>query len=69
MTVYQKLRDAGVPIDNHYSDLYCEASLLSKTILDETKTGYSAFTNQNDGKLWYEIPFAFDPYWERRETH
>lgn len=75
---YQRLKEAGVPLDNHESDLYAKVTPESTIII----TGYenvrkvtgkgaplnvSTFKSNIDGTLWYDIPFAFDPWWEARK--
>jgi hypothetical protein len=67
MTIYQRLKAAGVPLDNHYSDLYAQVTPVSTAIIKASgsKTA-SQFRSQIDGQLWWDIPFAYDPYWEQR---
>lgn len=72
-TLYQRLTEAGCETSNHESDLYVRYDDTAKTIIDEYRkenglTGWglcSFFTNQVEGGRWIDIPFAFDPFWER----
>ncbi len=69
-TIYAQLVAAGVPVDNHYSDLYALVTDESAKIV----RGYSCassvrrFRSNIDGKQWFDIPFAFDPYWEAKQN-
>lgn len=69
MTLYEELKAAGVEIDHHESDLYFECTAESTQILDRHRSRTaraSAFTSKTTQRLWYEVPFAYDPYWEKR---
>jgi hypothetical protein len=70
MSIYQELIAAGIPIANHESDLYAKVTPESKAILGkyEHKGNLSTFLNQVEGGLWYEIPFAFDPFWRSHQA-
>lgn len=69
-TIYKQLKAAGVPLDSHASDLYAKVTPESVPIVDQRRkrdhATISTFINQIDGCRWYDIPFAFDPYWEAR---
>jgi hypothetical protein len=62
---YEKAQKAGIPMDNHYSDLYLLVCPKSKELIAEYpyKQSVSTFLNQIDNNLWFEIPFEFYPYW------
>lgn len=67
-TIYEALTDAGVQLDNHYSDLYALATEDCIRIVAEYRKGatigpVSTFISNIDGKRWYDIPFAYMPYW------
>jgi hypothetical protein len=68
MSLYERLKAAGVPLDNHESDLYALATPEAVRILathpdtHHTRT----FVSQLDGQLWLDIPFAYTPWWEAR---
>jgi hypothetical protein len=68
-SLYGDLLAAGVPMDNHESDLYFLDTPTSRAIL--ARYPYSAkissrFTNARDCAIWWEAPFAFLPWWEAR---
>ena len=76
-SIYKVLMDAQVPetdIDNHYSDLYVRATPQNTELL---KRYYEAngvnrlpkkFHSKLDNDEWYDIPFAYNPYWEEMMT-
>lgn len=73
MSIYTKMLEAGCTIDHHESDLYVLATQASGKILDEHCRdlglySYSSFNSEVDGKLWFEIPFSYDPWWEHRAS-
>lgn len=72
-SLYQCFLDGGIPpeeIDHHYSDLYVKVSISSKRILEDYQknSGVRCFAEvfkANDGSgYWYDIAFAYDPFWE-----
>lgn len=74
MSLYTELIEAGIDTSNHESDLYFPASPEALSILDRhptQKANATRFHNQappNVGQLWVDVPFAFDPWWEMRQT-
>lgn len=53
-------------IDHHNSDLYLKRTPASAALvgrLDSTVL-LSVFRSQIDGRIWYELPFCFTPFWE-----
>ena len=71
MTIYQQMKAAGVPMDSHQSDLYAKVTDESRAIVDayEFKANVKTFTSTYayGPGLWYDIPFAFDPFWQNKE--
>ena len=67
-TLYGDMLAAGVSLDNHESDLYAKITPESQAIVGayKFKSNVRTFRSQIDGTLWYDIPFAFLPWWERR---
>lgn len=69
MTLYEELIAAGCQVEGHNSDLRVKATPESKRIVD-AHCGIgrlfkaSIFPCQITGEAWYEIAFAFDPFWE-----
>lgn len=66
-TVYQMLVAAGIPVENHYSDLYVQATPEALDIVRKAGKRCESFVHQIHGNRWLDIPFSFDPYWEMVE--
>lgn len=68
MTIYQELKQAGVKTSNHESDLRAQITPESEAIVNnyKFKNNVTRFINQIDKTQWFDIPFAFDPWWEKR---
>ena len=66
-TVYARLLAAGVPLDHHESDLYAKITDDSTRILaaDRSLAHVRRFVSAIDGQLWFDIPFAYQPFWDR----
>ena len=68
MSLYNELVEAGVEIDHHESDLYCQVSKESTAVLARHPClAKSTFIHQRTGTRWYDIPFMFDPWWRKRQ--
>lgn len=67
MSIYQELKAAGVPVDSHESDLYAKVTPESIKIIQEYrfKGNVTRFRSQIDGTSWYDIPFMYDPFWDK----
>lgn len=76
-TLMQHLLDAGYPAEeifHHESDLYIFATQKTKRIVSEwckendysTELFMKLFHDNITGKLMYDIPFQYDPYWEEK---
>jgi len=63
MSIYTEMKEAGLEMDNHESDLYVEDSLKAREILAKYENKSSTFFNC-DGKVWIDIPFMYDPFWD-----
>ena len=69
MTIYDKAKELGIPMDNHESDLYLPVNDKTRILVNNyVAKGGSAttFISQVDNKRWYDIPFAYLPWWEKR---
>jgi hypothetical protein len=65
MTIYEQLKAAGVPLSNHESNLYAKVTPESQRIIGRVTTA-TVVHSRIDGELWYDIPFAYDPWWIKR---
>ena len=63
-SIYEQLKRSNVKLDSHFSDLYAEKNETSQEILEgyEYLGSVTEFTS-DDGTIWYDIPFCFDPWW------
>jgi len=68
MDIYEQLKNANIPLDHHESDLYAKVTPESQKILTTYKyrAQVTTFKSQIDNELWYNIPFAFTPFWESK---
>ncbi len=70
MSLYTDLKAAGVPLDSHESDLYAKATPEAKNIIEgwhDYAHSAKMFKSQIDGEWWFDIPFAFEPFWEAKQ--
>ena len=75
-SVYGLLRSAGTPerdISHHFSDLYVRVTPRNTELLRRyyeaqgiSKMPETFRSNIPGEGYWYDIPFAYDPYWEER---
>lgn len=73
MNIYDQMKAAGVQIDSHESDLYVPVneqttSILMSNIGLKGRLSSMKFVSQIDGKVWYDIPFAYQPWWDARAS-
>ena len=70
-SVYEQLKEAHIQLDNHGSDLYARVNEVSKAILKAYRLKEQVHTfRDNDGKgdMWFDIPFAYEPFWDRKPS-
>jgi hypothetical protein len=67
-SIYEQLKEANIPLDSHESDLYAKVTPESEKIISEYKfkDNVSRFKDNINHQMWFDIPFAFRPYWEKR---
>lgn len=70
MTIYKKAL-ATIPekdIAHHESDLYLRKTPETEKLIDEYKfkNNVSVFRDAIDHVLWYEVPFAYEPFFIER---
>ena len=65
MSIYEKMIEAGIIPEHHCSDMYVRVTAKTKEIVNEYehKDNVRIFSDSVDGKAWYDIPFAYDPFW------
>lgn len=65
MSLYTDLKSKGNKLDSHCSDLYVRATSKALAIIKAHGHCFSRFIAQDDKQLWFDVPFAYDPYWEK----
>lgn len=67
-TLFAEIVAAGIEHDHHESDLYLPRTAAVLEILARhplQKSNATSFRNQIDGKPWLDVPFAFQPFWDK----
>ena len=66
--LYNAILAAGIPHSSHESDLYIPVTEETTKLLApyQFRGNVQMFNSNKDGKLWYDIPFAYMPYWEAK---
>jgi hypothetical protein len=69
MNIYQEIKDLGVKIDHHESDLYVPVTTETTKLINkyEFKNNVKSFVCNIDKKTWYDIPFAYSPFWDNKQ--
>jgi len=65
-TIYAAMLAIGADMSNHESDLYVTVTPEVVGLLEGYTDGYTSFYSNIDGKLNYEFPFAYTPWWDAR---
>jgi len=66
VSLYDELLAAGVPLDNHESDLYVKDTPEARAILAKHGKRAAPFVNQIDHTIWFDVPFMYEPFWRAR---
>lgn len=77
MQLMDMLREAGYPegeMFHHESDLYVFVNTLTANVIGRwlDERGYSdkrmvdVFRDKKTGRLMYDLPFQYTPYWEEK---
>jgi hypothetical protein len=64
-TLYDECLEAGFDLDHHESDLYIKDCQAVRTLLNQRGREFTQFTSQVDGKIWLDVTFAYQPYWDK----
>lgn len=69
MNIYKEVVKRNIPHQSHESDLYIPVTDETRQLLTEYeyRANVTIFINQVEGGPWYDIPFAYAPFWEKRE--
>lgn len=66
MSIWTEVEARGIPYDTHESDLYIPVNDETRALVRGSGLKYTAFFSSTDHKMWYDIPFAYEPWWEKR---
>lgn len=68
MNIYEQMKKAGVPLDHHESDLFVKITPRSRQIVQdyEHKENVTVFPHQETKELWFDVPFAYQPFWDAK---
>lgn len=66
--LYNQIVALGIEHSNHESDLYIPVNDQTRELIKgyEFKSNVTMFKSSIDGKPWYDVPFAYLPYWESK---
>lgn len=71
-SIYETFKFAGCRVAHYESDLYVKSDPLSRRVVREMVeaeriTRHPCLFAATDGSgFWYELPFAYDPWWEEK---
>ena len=55
-------------LDHHESDLYVRDTPLVRALVRQFGLNSSYFTSKVDNQRWIDVPFAYEPYWEKKAS-
>lgn len=66
MNIFEEIKKAGVEYSSWKSDLYFPKNKMTDEIVSryEFKSKVTTFKDNVTGNTWYDVPFAYDPFWE-----
>lgn len=65
MTIYEAMKEAGVPIEHHETDLYVPVTPVTRAIISNYEHKKIVSTFVSEGRFWFDIPFAYTPAWKK----
>ncbi len=73
VNIYDALKFAGCRISHHEADLYVKVDKVSRRVIREAAEDGrlpnpqpTLFKADDGSGFWWEIPFAYEPFWEKR---
>lgn len=65
--IYAEMLAAGVALDSHESDMYAEVTPASRAIVAryQHRDNVRTFTDAVTGKLMFDVPFSYRPFWNQ----
>lgn len=69
MNIYDEVIKQKIEHSSHSSDLYIPVNDETKKLVSqyEHKGNVTIFSSAIDGKPWFDIPFAYEPFWPNAE--
>ncbi len=67
--IFHAVLSSGTPYASHETDLYIPVNEKTRKLIEdyEFKSNVTTFTNQVEGGIWYDIPFAYLPAWDCKQ--
>lgn len=67
--LWEYVKTSGIEWSCHASDLYIPVNDDTRKLICryDFKCNVTSFFSHTDKKRWYDIPFAYHPFWERVE--
>ncbi len=64
--LFEHCKAAGIDIGYHESDLYIPVNEITQALIAQYdfKSSVIPFISQIDGMRWYDVPFAYLPFWK-----
>jgi len=65
---YKTLKDLVPPgdLDHHESDLYVRDTPVARVVIRQFGMNSSRFKSDLDGQWWIDVPFAYEPFWDKK---
>ncbi len=67
-TIFDEIKAGGIEFDHHFSDLYIPVNDTTKELVKKYfgSAKIPTFISTFDKSLWYDIPFAYSPFWDMK---
>jgi len=68
-SIYAQVIERGIQHSQHESDLYLPVNTETMALIKDYRfrSNVTTFRSNIDGKLWYDVPFAYLPFWEAKK--
>jgi hypothetical protein len=67
MDLFKEIVSRGIQYDHHESDLYIPLTQETIRLVKNYNVDAERFVSNIDGKVWFDIPFAYTPFWEKKQ--
>ena len=68
MCFYDEVIRRGIKHDHHESDLYVPVTAETTKLINDCNVHAHTFKSELDGKLWYDLPFLYIPFWKKKNV-